>query len=79
MLTIKNSKGVITDSGGLQKEAYWFNKPILTLRENTEWIETVDSGSNVLVNEFPINLHNIISTINKTKKIDLQLLGMEML
>ena len=68
LLTIKNSKGVITDSGGLQKEAYWFNKPILTLRENTEWIETVDSGSNVLVNEFPINLHNIISTINKTKE-----------
>ena len=68
LLTIKNSKGVITDSGGLQKEAYWFNKPLLTLRENTEWTETVDSGLNVLVNEFPINLHNIISTINKTKE-----------
>ena len=68
LLTIKNSKGVITDSGGLQKEAYWFNKPTLTLRENTEWIETVDSGLNVIVNEFPVNLHNIISTINKTKE-----------
>lgn len=66
LLAIYNSKGVITDSGGLQKEAYWFNKPILTLRENTEWTETVDSGLNVLVNEFPVNLYNIISTINKT-------------
>ena len=52
LLTIKNSKGVITDSGGLQKEAYWFNKPILTLRENTEWTETIENGLNVLVNEF---------------------------
>jgi len=39
---------VITDSGGLQKEAYWMGRPCITLRENTEWIETVKEKVNFL-------------------------------
>lgn len=39
---------VITDSGGLQKEAFFFHKPCLTLREETEWTELVDCGCNIL-------------------------------
>ena len=46
---IDNCSLVMTDSGGLQKEAYFFKKPCLTMRDETEWIELVEIGANVLV------------------------------
>lgn len=39
---------VLTDSGGLQKEAYFFKKPCVTMREQTEWLELIEEGANVL-------------------------------
>ena len=44
----KNARIIITDSGGLQKEAFFFEKPCVIMREQTEWIEIVENGNAIL-------------------------------
>lgn len=64
---IQNSLFVITDSGGVQKEAYWSSIPCLTLRNSTEWPETLDHKWNQLTNPQKANILDKIKHFKKPK------------
>ena len=61
---LKNCRKLLTDSGGMQKEAYFFGKPCITLREATEWVETVRCGWNILVGANPSKIRRAIETFS---------------
>jgi UDP-N-acetylglucosamine 2-epimerase len=60
----QNAKAILTDSGGVQKEAFWLKVPCITLRDETEWIETVNLGWNRLVGS---NVEKILKAVRDLK------------
>ena len=60
----KSARLLLTDSGGMQKEAYWLKVPCITLRDETEWIETVELGWNILTGA---DCDRIIETVRTFK------------
>lgn len=73
---LKHCKLVITDSGGLQKEAFFFGKHCLITRDETEWTELVDLNYNFLVGaEESIIVRKVYDTVGKEKKFDIKPYG----
>ena len=73
---IDQSRLVLTDSGGLQKEAYYFQKFCLTLRDETEWTELVGAGANILAGADPLVIEQKASEfLHKSFTIDPNLYG----
>jgi UDP-GlcNAc3NAcA epimerase len=58
---------IVTDSGGLQKEAYWYDVPCVTLRPSTEWVDTVEVGANELVDDDPDRLVEAVARASMPK------------
>lgn len=73
---ISNCQFIMTDSGGLQKEAFFFEKPCITLREETEWLELIENRFNVLVgSEKNRIIHAVESIGDLNNKYGLNLYG----
>ena len=66
VLLEKNCRMVMTDSGGLQKEAYFFKKPVIILRPETEWVEIVETGNGTITDA---NTENIIKAFQHFKNL----------
>lgn len=72
---MSRARVVVTDSGGVQKEAYFMGKPCITLRESTEWVETVESGWNTLAGADKERILNALRSFKPRGKPDLSVFG----
>jgi len=73
---LENCTLVMTDSGGLQKEAFFFKKPCITLRDETEWVELVEHGFNLLTGATAENIYNTYkAVVEKDLDFNIELYG----
>jgi UDP-N-acetylglucosamine 2-epimerase (non-hydrolysing) len=72
---VQNASKIITDSGGLQKEAYLLSVPCITIRRNTEWTETLDAGWNVLTDTDTNKIVDSVKGWNPSNNPQTQILG----
>jgi len=63
----RNAKKIMTDSGGVQKEAYFWGVPCVTVRDETEWTETLEGGWNVLTGA---NLERILEALARPRPVN---------
>ena len=68
---VSQARVLVTDSGGLQKEAYWYGVPCVTARPSTEWIDTVELGANVLVDDDPERLAAAVASARMPEDLPL--------
>jgi UDP-GlcNAc3NAcA epimerase len=66
----KNAKLIITDSGGVQKEAFYFNKPCIVLRSETEWIEQVECGAAIIADADKVRILTAYQKLKHTDQIN---------
>jgi len=71
----QNAEVIVTDSGGVQKEAYFYGVPCVTIREETGWVELVDTGWNRLASPLSSNLAQVVPNVIGSKGEDSQLYG----